>query len=193
LQLLHPFMPFVTEEIYHQLCPREQGDDLMIKRLEEVKPFNAKVLEQGQQARQVITAIRDTRNTHQLKNKDIISLRVYTEQPEIYKRFEAILLKQINADHLYFTNQEFDHSIAIVVNKDKFFIRIPQNTNHNLQKDKLLQDLQHQKGFLDSVEKKLSNERFVQNANPELVENERKKQTDAKARIQAIEESLKSL
>lgn len=193
LQLLHPFMPFVTEEIYHQLSPREVGDDLMIKQIEDVKPFDAGLMEKGQLAQQVITAVRDTRNKHQLKNKDIISLQIHTTQPETYKEFESILLKQINADNLHFTNQEFDHCVAIVVNKDKIFIQMPDNTNPSLQKDKLLQDLAHQKGFLISVEKKLSNEKFVQNANPELVERERKKQSDAKARIKAIEESLSML
>lgn len=195
LQLLHPFMPFVTEEIYHQLTPGKKEDDLMIKPLAEVKPFSPAILEEGQLARQVITAIRDARNKHQLKNKDLITLQIQTLNQEVYKSFGDILIKQVHATALHFSAQSFQHSISMVVQKDTINIQMPHHNNADtsLQKDKLLQDLQHQKGFLASVEKKLSNERFVLNANPELVERERKKQSDAAARIRAIEESLKTL
>jgi valyl-tRNA synthetase len=99
----------------------------------------------------------------------------------------------VNTEALHFTAEPVPGSAAIVVDNDKIFIEMSQDTDTSLQKDKLLQDLEHQKGFLASVEKKLGNERFVQHAKPELVDRERKKQSDAEARIRAIEESLKAL
>ncbi|HEX5552238.1 MAG TPA: valine--tRNA ligase [Chitinophagaceae bacterium] len=193
LQLLHPFMPFVTEEIYHRLRDREAGDDLMVSQTGESQAFDQSILDEGGMARKVITAIRDVRNKNQLKNKDTVTLHIHTIRPERYKAFESILQKQVNTEALHFTAEPVPGSAAIVVDNDKIFIEMSQDTDTSLQKDKLLQDLEHQKGFLASVEKKLGNERFVQHAKPELVDRERKKQSDAEARIRAIEESLKAL
>jgi valyl-tRNA synthetase len=193
LQLLHPFMPFVTEEIYHQLKERKAGDDLIIKQLDPAGAFDVMILEQGLLARQIISAIRDTRNKNQLKNKEVITLQIQTSKPEKYQSFSKILLKQVNADALHFTEQSFKHNATIVAGMDTIFIQMPHSADLSIQKDKLLQDLAYQKDFLASVAKKLANEKFMQHAKAELIERERKKQSDAEERIRAIEESLKVL
>ena len=193
LHLLHPFMPFVTEEIYHQLKEREPKDDLITKQLDPVGAFDTMILEQGILARQIISAIRDTRNKNQLKNKEVITLQIQTSRPEIYQSFSKILLKQVNADALHFTGQSFKHYATIVVGKETIFMQMPHSADTSVQKDKLLQDLAYQMDFLASVEKKLANEKFMQHAKAELIEKERKKQSDAEERIRAIEESLKVL
>lgn len=194
LQLLHPFMPFISEEIYHQLKERKPGDDLIIKQIKKSPSFDQNVLDKGKMARQVITAIRDVRNKQQIKNKEAIQLYIQTNAPEKFLAFEDILKKQVNASSLKFTEEAVPKTITLVVEKDKLFIEAPNQAGTDpLQKDKLLQDLEYQKNFLASVKKKLDNEKFVQHAKPELVARERKKQSDAEARIQAIEESLKPL
>ncbi len=107
--------------------------------------------------------------------------------------FRSILGKQVNASEINFVSDAVAGSISSVVQKDKFFIETENELDTTAQKEQLKKDLAYQKGFLISVEKKLSNERFVQNAKPEVIEIERKKKADAEAKIKAIEESLQSL
>ncbi len=191
LQLLHPFTPFITEEIYHLLKDRE--DDLCVKQSIEIGIPAIEILEQGQLLKQVITAIRDARIKNQVKPKDVIQLYIQTDETKNYRAIEGILKKQINAATISYTNESVDHTIVVAVEKDKFYIVSERELDTSSLKDDLLKDLEHQKSFLQSVLKKLNNERFVQNAKPEVVEFEQKKQADAEARIKTIEESLASL
>jgi valyl-tRNA synthetase len=191
LQLLHPYMPFVTEEIYHLLAA--QSDDLCIKQFAAIKAVDDTILAQGELLKQVITGIRDGRNKNQLKPKETIKLFIETANKESYNSIESILSKQVNADELGFTNEAIANTIVVAVEKDKFYIRTDKELDTSTLKDDLLKDLEHQKGFLASVEKKLSNERFVQNAKPEILAMEQKKKADAEARIKTIEESLSTI
>ena len=191
MQLLHPFMPFVTEEIYHQLRDRE--DDITISQYPGIKIPDNKILEKGNLLKEVITALRDARNKAQLKMKDTIRLHIMTDGKDHYKDIETILAKQVNAESVAFTREPVSNCINVVVQKDKFFIETTTELDTTSQKEQLQKDLDYYKGFLQSVEKKLGNERFVQNAKSEVVEIERKKKADAEARIRAIEESLANL
>lgn len=191
--LLHPFMPFITEEIYHTLAPRQEGDDLCIKELETTSiAADTTAIEKGELLKQVITALRDARNKHQIKPKDRISLTIETVSEDNYKAVEKILSSQVNAD-ISLAAGPVQGAIAVAVEKDKFFLKSSEVIDQSSQKETLLKDLEYQKNFLLSVEKKLSNERFVQNAKPEVVAFEQKKKADALARIQTIEESLAAL
>ncbi len=191
MQLLHPYMPFVTEEIYHLL--REQEKDLCVKQSQEVKAANQQILSQGELLKQVISTIRDGRNKNQVKPKETIKLFIETKTKESYSSIESILIKQVNADEISFTGEAIANTIVVAVEKDKFYIKTEKELDTTTLKDDLLKDLEHQKGFLASVEKKLSNERFVQNAKPEVLALEQKKKADALARIKTIEESLSTI
>jgi valyl-tRNA synthetase len=193
IQLLHPFMPFVTEEIYHQLKERKEADDLTVKRISEFKIQNSEILKQAALLKEVITAIRDARNKNQLKPRDQIKLHIQAENTSDYKIIEGILQKQVNAASINYVKASVSNSINIVVQKDKFFLETENQTDTANQKEQLQKDLAYLEGFLASVEKKLSNDRFIQNAKPEVVEIERKKKADAEAKIKAIQESLAAL
>lgn len=193
LQLLHPYMPFITEEIYHLLRERKEGDDLCMKQFEAVKPSDKIILQEGELLKKVITAIRDARNKNQVKPKDSIKLYVQTEAVENYKVIENILSKQVNAEAINYSKENIANTIVVAVEKDKFFIETKKQVDTSALKEELLKDLEYQNNFLNSVLKKLNNERFVQNAKPEVVALERKKQADAEARIKTIEESLQNL
>ena len=194
MQLLHPFMPFVTEEIYHQLSERKEGDDITIKiRSKGEWGYKPYTLGQGKLLKEVTTALRDVRIKNQLKQKEEIKLHIQTSEQSAYNSFKSILAKQVNASEINFVSDAVAGSISSVVQKDKFFIETENELDTSAQKDQLKKDLEYQKGFLLSVEKKLGNERFVQNAKPEVIEIERKKKADAEAKIKAIEESLASL
>lgn len=191
MQLLHPFMPFVTEEIYHQL--KAQADDLTVKQLNPVKLADTAILADGSLLKEVISGIRDARNKNQLKPKETIKLHIQSENTAAYKKLETVLCKQINASSINYTDSSVANSITVVVQKDKFFIETTTLLDTSSQKLQLQKDLDYLKGFLASVDKKLSNERFVQNAKPEVIEIERKKKADAEAKIKVIEESLQTL
>jgi valyl-tRNA synthetase len=191
MQLLHPFMPFITEEIYQQL--KEQKDDLTVKQLPAIVTPNNSILKNGVLLKEVITAIRDARNKNQLKPKDSIRLHIQTKYINIYKAIENILSKQVNAESVSYISNTVANSITVVVQKDKFFMETTTVLDTASQKEQLQKDLDYLKGFLVSVEKKLSNERFVQNAKPEVIDIERKKKADAEAKIKVIEESLAQL
>jgi valyl-tRNA synthetase len=188
MQLLHPFMPFVTEEIYHLLNERE--DDLCIKQFKKIEPATKDILASGELLKQVISALRDARNKNQLKPKETIKLYIQPDNKDVYKNIERILIKQVNAESVSYVKEPVSNAAVVAVEKDKYYIESERKADTETLKTELLKDLEHQKGFLQSVLKKLNNEGFTANAKAEVVELERKKQADAEARIRTIEESL---
>lgn len=192
MQLLHPYMPFITEEIYHALKERAAGDDLTIRQLTPAAAVHKQTIEAAGLLKEVITALRDVRVKNNIKPKETVQLFVETAHQQLYSQFESILLKQANASTMSF-GVGGAGTLSTVVQKDRLYIATETAIDTSAQKEQLQKDLEYQKGFLLSVEKKLSNERFVQNAKPEVVELERKKKADAEAKIKAIEESLAAL
>jgi len=191
LLILHPFIPFITEEIYHLLGNRTQ--DLTTVVSQESGAVNKEILEQGNLLKEVISTIRDARVRNQIKPKDTIKLHIQTENAAIYSSISVILSKQINAESIVFTTENVANTIVVAIEKDKFFIESEKQLDTAALKEELVKDLAYQKGFLESVMKKLGNERFVANAKPEVVAIEQKKKDDAEARIRTIEESLAAL
>jgi valyl-tRNA synthetase len=191
MQLLHPFTPFVTEEIYTLL--KEQTDSLCVKQFAQISNPKSEILAEAELLKQVITAIREARNKNQIKPKETIKLAIQTSNQASFTGIASILSKQVNAEAITFTSEAIANSIVVAVEQDKFFLQAEREVDTVALKVELEKDLAYQQNFLQSVLKKLSNERFVQNAKPEVIEFERKKQSDAEARIKTIEESLSSL
>jgi valyl-tRNA synthetase len=191
MQLLHPYMPFVTEEIYHLL--EDRTDDICVKQFEKIVPADTEILNKASLLKDVITGIRDVRNKQQIKPKETIALFIQTDNTIGYDGILNILAKQANTKSISFTNEPVAGTITSVIGKDKFYIETEQPLNAGQQKDDLLKELNHLKGFLISVEKKLGNEKFVQNARPEVLALEQKKKSDAETKIKVIEESLATL
>jgi valyl-tRNA synthetase len=191
MQLLHPFMPFITEEIYHLL--NDNDDDLCVKQFADIQVADQQILSEGELLKKVISALRDARNKNQVKPKETIKLHIQSDNVKAYDDIKSILSKQVNAEAINFTSGAVPNTIVVAVETDKFFIETNQQLDVSVLKEELLKDLQHQQGFLQSVIKKLSNERFVANAKPEVVALEKKKQSDAEARIKVINESLANL
>jgi valyl-tRNA synthetase len=191
LQLLHPFMPFITEELHHAL--KTQTQDLCVKEYETIEKVDETVLNAGALLKNVISTLRDARNKNQIKPKESIDLHIQSENNTAYQIIQNILAKQVNAKSVAYTNTSIGSSIVVALEKDKFYLVADQAIDTASLKENLLKDLEHQKGFLASVDKKLNNEKFVQNAKPEILAVEQKKKADALARIQTIEESLAQL
>jgi valyl-tRNA synthetase len=192
MQLLHPFMPFITEEIYHQLRERSENEDLTISRYPQTKPVDEKLLQKAEFLKEVISGIRDARTRAQLKPKDTIKLFIQSADESQYAETGGILCRQVNASEWQFVNEAPANCINLVIQKDSFYLDTPVKQDSGAQKEELEKDRQYYLGFLASVDKKLNNEKFVQNAKPEVVENERKKRADALEKLKAIEAVLSS-
>ena len=188
MQLLHPFMPFITEEIYHLL--EERQDDLCVKQLPAAQASDKNILASGELLKAAITAIRDARNKAQLKPKEEIDLHIQTADAAQYTQVQGILAKQVNAKALHYTAESIPQSIAIVMGKEKFYMVSDQPIAADNQEEDLLKEKQRLEAFVAAIDKKLGNERFMQNAKPDVVALEQKKKTDAQAKLKVIEESL---
>jgi valyl-tRNA synthetase len=191
LQMLHPFMPFITEEIYHLL--KERNDDLVVKQFAPVQEADVEILKLGDKLKNIITAVRDAKNKNDVKPKEKVSLYIETNDVDSYHSIKKILVKQTNADHLIFNETPDTTSIMTVVGNEKIYIKSDAVIDTSVQKEKLAKDLKYLKGFLIAVDKKLSNDKFVQNAKPEVIELERKKKQDAETKIKVIEQTLSAL
>ncbi len=191
LQLLHPFMPFVTEEINTLL--QLTGEDLCVRQFEKVATFNKTILEEGLLLQQVISTIRDVRNKQQIKPKDKVELGILTADARIYASVKNILLKQANIENIIFVTEPIPGSFTAVQGKDTYYIKGGGDANLSLQKDQMEKEQAHLQNFLISIEKKLGNEKFVSNAKPEVLALEEKKKADAIEKLQVITDSLDRL
>ena len=193
MKLLHPFMPFITEEIYHLIRERAAGDDLMQQRISTDTQADAALLEQGDLLKNIITAIRDARVKQQLKPKDDISIYLPAAYESKLAAIETVLQKQCYATSLHYTSEAIPQSISFVVDKLQCYFTSEKAIDQTQQIEQLRKELTYLQGFLESVEKKLGNEKFVQNAKPEIIQSEQKKKNDTLEKIQMIEESLNLL
>jgi valyl-tRNA synthetase len=191
MQMLHPYMPFVTEEIYQLLATRTE--DLCVKQFAPLQATDTIILQEGQLLKDVITGLRDVRVKNEIKPKEPIKLYVQGADQVLYKAIEPILLKQVNIQQLTFVTETVPNTITAVIGKDKFYIETERAIDTGAQKEELVKELEYLKKFLESVNKKLSNERFVQSARPVVVQLEQKKKLDAEAKIKVLEESLSNL
>ena len=205
MQLLHPFMPFITEEIYHQL--KERKNDLTVSQLTSIKTPDPTVLINGWILQSDISAIRDARKKNEIKNIERIESTMNGTALRFYQQNNSALLllqKQTNTsinferlnnailNRTKLENQS-NNEILVTSSDRQFYLYVEKEIDITAQKAELLKDLEHLKGFLNSVNKKLSNERFVQNAKPEVLALEQKKKADAEDKIQLIEQSLRNL
>ncbi len=204
LKILHPFMPFITEEIWHLLKDRKEEECIIVApwpkadHTEDRKEVDTILLGGGQSIFEAVTNIRNIRNSRQIPPKQALSLFIKTDTPKIYQRFGGILQKLANTESVEYTEEKLSGATSFIVNAaqgqpDEFFIPLGEAIDVKEEKEKLQKELAYQKGFLQSVDKKLSNEKFVQNAPEQVVAMERKKKADAEAKIAALEEQLNSL
>ena len=195
LMLVHPFMPFITEELFQGLRARN-GDSICTTQPEPIQQEKAtsEMLGEVNMIQEVVTAIRKVRIEKGIKNKDEIELIVKTSSVDVFKKYQAILTKFLNTSSITFTEDRVDGAVSTMVRTHELFVPLT-STNIDVEAEvaKLKKDLEYQQGFLNTVNKKLGNERFVNNAPVQVVENERKKQRDAEEKIAKLEDSLKSL
>ena len=197
MTLLHPFMPFVTEEIWHQLRERLEGEDCIVSVYPKQQPFDEKLVQQIDQAKSVVASIRDLRNSNGLKMKEL--LEVYVQENKNASAFMAIdgwksmIIKMAYLSDLKLTQKEPDNSVSFLSGTEKYFVVMNQEIDVEEERNRLLKELDYHKGFIQSVMKKLGNERFVNNAPAAVVEKEKKKLADGEAKVKNLQEALDKL
>jgi valyl-tRNA synthetase len=190
MQLLHPFMPFITEELWQSIAERES---ICLAAYPKAASFDEQAILKGEYAKEIITAVREIRNKNSIKNKDVLDAFVLKGGDDIYSDFSAKILKLGNLSTLTEIETEVANSASFIVKGRQFFVSIGNNIDVDAKKAELEKELEYTKGFVASIEKKLSNERFVQNAPEKVIEMERQKLADGKAKINLLQESIGNL
>ena len=192
LKLLHPFMPFVTEEIWQQITPRTPQEALIIASYPEQKPFDEGVLAEFELVQDIISGVRTVRKEKNIAFKDEISLSVINNE-QLPTHWDSLIQKLGNIPSISYTDTAVEGAVSFRVKSNEYFIPILDKINVEEERKKLEKELAHIQGFLKSVRAKLSNERFVSSAPAPVIENERKKEADALAKIETLEKSLQNL
>ena len=190
LAQLHPFMPFITEELWQALKERQEGESLMVTLIPEAGSVDNTFLARFVQTQEIISAIRNIRTSKNLSPREELVLEV---APSYANDMDAVLMKLANLTEIRRSEEKSEGSISFVIGTDEFAVPMANLINAEEEIKKLEEDLEYQKKFLLGVEKKLSNENFVARAPEQVIALERKKKADAESRIQTIEQSLKQL
>ena len=192
LKLLHPFMPFLTEEIWQRIAERSTEEALIVSTWPEMKAFDAHLILDFDNTIEVISGIRTIRKDKNIPFKDTIELKIVNNE-KLSTYFDAVVTKLGNLSSLEYVTEKVGGALSYRVKSNEYFIPITGNIDVEAEIAKLTEELNYNIGFLKSVQVKLSNEKFVAGAKAEVVANERKKEADALAKIATIEHSLAGL
>ncbi|MFB0937998.1 MAG: valine--tRNA ligase [Urechidicola sp.] len=192
LKILHPFMPFLSEEIWHYISDRTPEQALIIADYPRQEAINNQLIKDFNSVQDVVSNIRNIRKEKNISFKDQIELSV-VENSSINKDFDVVIEKLVNSASITYVNESVESALSFRVNSNEYFIPMKGAINVEEEIAKLTEELKYNEGFLKSVQKKLSNERFVNNAPEQVITNERKKEADALAKIETIKASLTSL
>jgi len=192
LKILHPFMPFITEEVWQTIKERSPEEALIISKWPESKPINETLISEFDFASEVITGIRNIRKQKNIAFKDAIGFSVVNNE-NLASTFDAVIAKLGNLDSFNYVNAPVEGALTYRVKSNEYFIPMEGSIDIEAEIKKLTEELSYAEGFLKSVQKKLANERFVNNAPEQVVASEKKKEADALAKIETIQSSLESL
>lgn len=192
LKILHPFVPFISEEIWQSITQRDISEALIIAKWPEVSSFDEKLIKDFEFASEVITGIRSIRKEKNIPFKEEIELSVINHSRQS-KDFDSVISKLGNLSGIVYTEEKMPGAITFRVGSNEYFIPVQGTIDIEAEKEKLLEELRYTEGFLKSVQGKLKNERFVNGAPEQVVAMERQKEKDALAKIATLKESLTSL
>ncbi|MCY7327024.1 MAG: class I tRNA ligase family protein, partial [Saprospiraceae bacterium] len=191
---LHPFMPFITEEIWHQLRERAAGQDCIIQPYPASGTADIALIQRVETAKDVIGKVRDLRQQNQLKPRDPLQVLVQesTSAQTLFAQagLREMLMKLANLSELTFATAEVSNAKSFVSGTEKYYVVLNQTIDVAAEREKLTKELAHQQGFVKSIEAKLNNERFVQGAPAQVIDTERKKLADGQARMTMLQEML---
>ncbi|WP_080059685.1 valine--tRNA ligase [Spirosoma aerolatum] len=190
--LAHPFMPFITEEIWQDIRERETGASICVASFPKTATVDHQVLTDFDTLFDVISNVRNIRNAKQISPKVALPLAIKTASADRFKPMEPLIRKMANVAEISYVDEK-TQGIAFLIKSDEFFVNVAGEIDLDQEIANTSKELNYNIGFRDSILKKLSNEKFVANAKPEVVDRERQKLADAEAKIQALEQRLQSL
>jgi len=196
LKLLHPFMPFLTEELWHDdevFGARGELECCIVAEYPKTSNPNEAILKDFEIVKQIISEVRNIRNSKQISPKEALPLAVKVNSDVKFDAYLNIISKLANLSEFNFVDEKIAGAAGFIAGRDEFFVVLAGNVDAEAERERITKELDYLRGFLKSVEAKLSNERFVQNAKPEIVDNERKKKEDAEAKIVILEDGLAAL
>jgi len=193
LRIIHPFMPFITEEIWQLISERKDGESLMVSPMPKVRKYDKELVSRFENVKETVTAIRAVRKEKQILSREALGLAIRTERNSYDASFLPVIVKLCNLSEVSFISEKPDNTASFMVKTTEFHIPIGGRIDIENERAKIITELNYCRGFLDSVMKKLNNERFVQNAPPVVLDLERKKKTDTESKIKSLEEAFKGL
>ena len=191
LTLLHPFMPFITEELWQQLRERKSGESLMVSLLQKPGEVDETFVQQFEMAKEVITNIRSIRMQKNIALKEALELQVVGQNP--VENMEPVIRKMGNLSAITVVETKADGAASFMIGTTEFAVPLGNMIDVEAEIARMEVELKHKQGFLQGVLKKLSNEKFVSNAPAAVIELERKKQADAESIIKSLQESIEAL
>jgi valyl-tRNA synthetase len=192
LQLMHPFTPFISEELWHLLQDRADGDDIIISEWPTAGKIDTDLLSKFDVAAEIISSVRNVRKSNNIANKVQIDLSI-KENESINKSFDSVIKKMGNISELSYVTEKVSNSFSFITKNNEYFIPFGDEIDVEAEITKLQKDLDYTKGLLNIVQKKLSNEKFVAGAPEQLVANERKKEADTATKIEILEGKINDL
>lgn len=191
LQVLHPFMPFITEELWNELQPRGENDCMIVSKWPAPGTLNESILKEGAFAFELISQIRNIRSAKGISPRE--SVKIYTSEARNYPQQFASLVKKLSNVTTLESGSDKPAGVSFLVGTTEFTVPLVGKLDAEKERETILKDLEYHRGFLATVEKKLSNEKFVNSAPPQVIEMERKKKADAEAKIRSYELALQGL
>jgi valyl-tRNA synthetase len=192
LKLLHPFMPFLTEEIWQYIKTRTPEEALIIAQWPTSVAYDASLVNDFEFAKEVISGIRTMRKDKNIPFKDVLELKVVNKEGSA-SFFDSVIAKLTNISSITYVNEKVEGALSYRVKSNEYFIPVTGAIDVAAEIEKLTAELEYTQGFLKSVQAKLSNAKFVSGAPEKVIEMERKKETDALAKIATLEASLAGL
>ncbi len=192
LKILQPFTPFVAEELWHAIRTRQEGEDIIVAAWPELETVNTEVIASFERAEEIITQVRNVRKKNNIANKVKVDLFV-KENQQRDASFDSVIIKMGNLAQFETTNDKVNNANSFIAQANEYFIPFGESIDVEAEKAKIMEELNYTKGFLKSVQGKLSNQKFVAGAPEQVVAIERKKEADALQKISLLEEQLNSL
>ena len=191
LRLLHPFMPFITEEIWHLIIERDKNTSIMVAKTPSPKAFDKEIVNLFENTKEIVSFIRNTRSEKQIPNKEKLALKIKANN---YKKdFIPVLIKLANLSEVNFIDKKIEGAVSFITKFGEYYLPLGALVDQDEEIKKLEKDLEYTRSFLSSVMKKLDNKKFVNNAPEKVIAMENKKKTDAGNKIKALEERISSL
>jgi valyl-tRNA synthetase len=193
MQILHPFMPFITEEVWHTLQSKNDDESIMISSMPKPGKFDKNTITNFEIAKEIIANTRTIRQEKNIPNRDKIEIFINKHNNEFDESLNDLIIKLANAENLEFTDSNVENSASFRVGTMECFVPFSQSVNVEEEIAKIDDEIKYLEGFLKSVMGKLSNEKFVNNAPPKVVEIEMKKKADAEEKIRILTEQKNNL